>query len=182
LSVPDLEGWVTASVREVRTAAEGGGDAWDALLGRWHLRPPAAEARAARAAQLGVTRGALPEEVRVVLHGIRAVATARLEGILRAEPDLAAPAHPESSRVSQLRARLVTLVDDEGHAHDARVRPGRPGLGALFARARTTAALDPWAGLRWEQSLTVCCAGCGAPQASALVFDCPHCGGSVFGG
>jgi hypothetical protein len=112
--------------------------------------------------------------VRVVLHLLAAYVSAHL-----------GQSGEDSADARVLRASLFTFVDNHGAAYDASVRPAQKpggGLGGIFARAQTTAALTPWADMKYDTALTLTCRGCGAPQPNALEFSCCHCGGDIFKG
>lgn len=54
------------------------------------------------------------------------------------------------------------------------------GVAAIFQNAIETGKLLPWAGVEYEQQLTLKCKSCGAPQREIQNFKCIYCAGDVF--
>ena len=158
-------------------------EAWDKLLVSSQLTPCGGSVRTKNRLALGMTRGALPQEVRMVLHVLALQCRASLASLTRRWPALSEVSHPLSSRVSILKAQLERVVDEEGHRYDLAVKPAAAtgaGLGMIFANARRSAKLDPWKGLEWRDCLTLTCSSCGAPQEEARNFVCSYCGQNIF--
>jgi hypothetical protein len=161
----------------------GGGSEWDGLLNHLGLVPSSSTQRAARVRALELKAGALPSEVRMAIHIIASTAEAQLERLERKWPEALKDAHPSAGRIRVLRAGLVGLVEREGAAYDAKVRPESKSahLGAIFANVRATKGLRPWENIEWRRSLTIQCPGCGAPQEVAAQFTCAFCTGDLLG-
>jgi len=156
--------------------------AWDALLEKAHLEPSPMPVRLRRYQVLKLTRGALPEEYRAALQAIARQSVGRLDDIVAGDEQGTGHHGPWASRCGLLRSRLVGLVDREGAAYDASLRPPTPGggLGGVFARARATSAIDPWKVGQWQQAVTLSCVSCGAPQEVELEFHCHYCRNPLF--
>jgi len=156
--------------------------AWDALLEKAHLKPAEMPVRLQRYRALKLTHGALPEELRAVAQTIARQSVGRLTAIIEADPDGTGHHGQWASRCGLLRSQLVGLVDREGAAYDAALRPKKPGggLGGVFARARSTTAIDPWSGVKWDRAVTLSCVSCGAPQEVELEFLCHYCRNPLF--
>lgn len=171
---------------QLRTTALSAGpaslDAWDALLKKAHLVPQPLAVRLQRYQALALTRGALPDEFRAAVQVVARKAAGRLAEIRTDDPRGTGHDGPWASRCGLLGARLVGLVEREGAAYDALLRPPRPGggLGGVFARARATSALDPWKVGKWSSSVTLACVSCGAPQEVELEFLCHYCRNPLF--
>lgn len=182
-----LERWLDATCAEVQQLAQGTSlhslGPWDALLHRCHLVPPPADLRAARFAALALPQGVPPEELRATMQVIARLGAQRLTAIQTADPQSTGHHGALGARCGVLRSRLLALVDVQGAHYDKTVRPPtRPGggLGSIFARARTSAAVDPWASVRWQSAVTLECVSCGAPQEAALEFTCQRCRNVLF--
>jgi hypothetical protein len=76
---------------------------------------------------------------------------------------------------AETRAWLATVPD----ALAAQVKPVS-AVSSIFANARRTAALVPWAGMKFDTRVSVACPGCGAAQERARTFTCRFCGGDLF--
>jgi hypothetical protein len=157
-------------------------EAWDALLKRAHLTPDAQPARLDRYRELKLTRGALPEEFRAAIQVTARKAASELADIQEADPDGTGHQGQWASRHGVLRARLAGLVDREGAAYDALLRPKKPGggMGGVFARARATSSLQTWVVGDWARHVTLSCISCGAPQEVELEFLCHYCRNPLF--
>jgi len=161
-----------------------GSERWDEVLTASQLKPGDGDQRAARSAELGVKRGALPGELRLALHVLALKCEAMLKSVTLKWPELLQHSNPLSARVNILKARFERVVDEEGHSYDLKIRPGAhsgAGLGLIFANARRSAALDPWSHLKWRGCLTLVCSHCGAPQREARNFTCAYCEKNIFG-
>lgn len=176
-----LEQHVQYILSTARESSPAGSSQWNALLRGYHLIPPAAEARGARAAQLQLQQGALPEEVRSALYVVSLMFQNHLRRLDIRTGITAGDCGDGEARL--LKARLLKLAHEEGLKYDESVRPGQSGqLGGIFANVKRTAAMDPWAHLKWEdRNVTLRCAECGAPQQAALDFICAFCDKNIFG-
>jgi len=159
---------------------------WDYCLGFYRLTPPTPEARVARAQELALTRGALPEEVRTAFY----VVTLLTEGAMKRLPGLGDAINQGNrqadSKASAIRSRLVILVNAEGQKYERVVRPnvgGKAGVGGIFANVKRTKSLDFWAKMEEFDTgnVTLSCVSCGAPQQVANDFTCAFCSQFIFG-
>lgn len=191
-SLAALEAALTQHLTALRGAAlgspPGGGPAWDELLRHYGYTPLGPDARRASVAELRLTRGAVPAELRAVLAGLAQWARAEIEGLrLRG-------AGGEQPSFAALEQRIGGLVDAEMHAYERALqiappiahpapapKPAAPSLASIFANAHATSKEVPWAGQRYEAVVSLTCTHCGAPQDKPDDFICRFCGRPIAG-
>lgn len=192
-AVEDLEAQVATHVRAIcATAASvpaGGGAAWDQMLGHYRLQGFGPDERASVACALGMTRGATPGEVHVVLDALGRWAQCEA-GRLSQDPALVG--HPRlrtltqdlagmPARETELYERSVGLVKPmPPPAAPVGVAP-MPALGNIFANAQTTSKEVPWANMKYKQTAVLTCVHCGGPQEVAQDFLCRFCRRPIAG-
>jgi hypothetical protein len=151
-------------------APPGGGQPWDGVLAHYGYRPLDAQTRLDIARDLGMQRGAIPDEVRIVLDGLAAWATTRLAEVARV------PFAVDDPVYMQLVGRASGLAYYESERYKALLAPPKtPSVGSIFANAASTAAETPWANVSVQRVAALACVQCGAPQEKPLDFKCRYC-------
>ena len=180
-----LHGHVAQVLDVAAGSPAGGADRWDGILGVFGLCSLVPrESRGAAAAKRGQTRGALPEDVELVLARVAHDARQTLAGIQAAHAAELSADPGMRARFDGLAASIATLASTQRAAYEVSLRPPPStgaGLAGIFANVRATAEINPWNRWRAERQITLQCAGCGAAQSAELVFTCKFCGNNLFG-
>ncbi len=178
--------------RTAFSSAAGGGGEWDTLLRHYGHAPFDPQERAMTVANMRLSRGAVPAELRVVLLGLQAWAQGEL-GRLRAS----GAAHA-SAALPHLEHRIKALVDHEVAAYEralgippsapmapppvvAAAAPAGPSLASIFANAHQTSKEVPWAGMKYKSVVNLNCVHCGGPQEQPQDFMCKYCRRPIAG-
>lgn len=193
-AVEDLEAQIATHVRAIcGTAASvpaGGGPAWDQMLAYYRLRAFSPDERVSVARALGMTRGATPGEVHVVLEALARWAHAEASRLAQ-DPGLAG--HPRlrtlaqdlaamPARETEVYERSVGLVRAPMPPPAAPAGPApMPALGNIFANAQATSKEVPWANMQYKQTAVLTCVHCGGPQEVAQDFLCRFCRRPIAG-
>jgi hypothetical protein len=189
MSVEGFESAIAQHLRAIHeTAASsppGGGPAWDQLLAHYGVASVGQEERAAVAHAMGLTRGATPGEVRLLLDGLARWADAELAR-LASNPALA-----NDPRLAWWKNNLSTLAQTESEKYERAIgyvpppalapAPPAPALASIFANAQATAKQVPWAGMKVEQAAVLTCVHCGGPQERPQDFMCRYCRRPIAG-
>jgi hypothetical protein len=151
-------------------APPGGGQPWDGVLAHYGYRPLPAQTRLNTARDLGMQRGAIPDEVKMVLEGMQSWAQTQLADVARV------PFAVDDPLYMQLVGRAAGLVFYESERYKSQVAPKKtPSVGSIFANASSTAAETPWANVSVQRVAALACVQCGAPQEKPLDFKCRYC-------
>jgi hypothetical protein len=162
----------------------GGGGPWDVLLRHYGHIPFDPQERALIVQWRGLTRGAVPAELRVVLIGLQGWAQRELDRLR------ATGAANGSPNVDALQHRIAMLVDAEVSAYEralgvvppaAPAAPAGPSLASIFANARQTSKEVPWAGQTYKSVMSLNCVHCGGPQEQPQDFMCKYCRRPIAG-
>lgn len=177
---------LAAMHRIAAASPAGGGAEWDALMRHYGVAPLDTRERATIVAQMRLSRGAAPAEVRMVLAGLKAWAQGELARMHPAGPDW-------------IRQRVEGLVEQEMASYERGLGiappppdgpqvgpapaspPGAPSLASIFANAQQTSKEVPWAGMKWKQVGTLTCVHCGGPQEEPADFMCRYCRRPIAG-
>ncbi len=151
-------------------APPGGGQPWDGVLAHYGFAPRDPQSRLDTARDLGMTRGAIPDEVKSVLEGLAQWAQEQLSEIARTPYAVDDPEH------MRLVGRVAGIAFYEVERYRAQVVPAKtPSVGSIFANASSTAKDAPWANASVQRVIAFACRNCGAPQERAMDFKCRYC-------
>jgi len=174
---------VAQSVSAIHTAAASaapGGDAnWDGLLRHYGVTPFDVGERALIVQRMGLSRGATPAEVRVVLLAVQRWAEAELAR-LRSDPAVATAASlgPLSERIASLAERETSAYERAlGLPRAPAPRPAAPApsVASIFANADQTSKEAEWGSAKYRQVSSLTCVHCGGPQERPMDFLCRYC-------
>ena len=148
----------------------GGGQPWDGVLAHYGFAPDSPQFRFDTAYLLGMTRGAIPDEVSRVLGGLQSWAQTQLADVART------PFAAEHPAFLTFAGRVSGLVYFETERYRATVAPTKtPSVGGIFANAAGTASETPWANVQVKRVVALACVHCGAPQEAPTDFVCRYC-------
>lgn len=178
--------------RTAISSPPGGGAEWDTLLRHYGHTPFDPQERAMSVANMRLSRGAVPAELRVVLLGLQAWAQGELARLRASGAAHGSPTLP------QLEHRLTGLVDFEVAAYERALgippsapmpaapppppaAPAAPSLASIFANAQQTSKEVPWAGMTYKSVVNLNCVHCGGPQEQPQDFMCKYCRRPIAG-
>jgi hypothetical protein len=178
---------VSAIHGAARSARAGGDAGWDDLLRHFGVTPFDEAERALIVKRMGLSRGATPAEVRVVLLEVQRWAGQELARLRSVEAQVGSAAlGPLGDRVASLAER-ETLAYEQMLGLPPPPPPApppaavAPSLASIFANAEQTSKEAQWGSAKYRQVSSLTCVHCGGPQEQPMDFMCRYCRRPIAG-